>query len=315
MIRLTSKYKIGDLIWNGVISTEISSSYDQLTDTCTIEFPRRVSWQGKDLASGDNPLIRRGDAVEIELGYDDNNKSVFKGYVRQIKTNSPVEVVCEDEAYKLKQGAITKSYKDVDLKTLLQDTLGDIPFMAPDIRLGPFRVSKATPAKVLQYLKEKYFLKSFFRDGVLYVGLAVWPELQRKATVRFDLHVVENNLEYQKSEDIKIKLKLINMTKDNKKEEYEFGDPDGEQRTMHYYDLSSKEINKIGAEQVERLKYEGYRGTVTIFGEPQFRHGDIVEFIDPFYPERDGSYIIKQVSTSFGLDGYRQVLTPDIKVA
>lgn len=315
MIRLSSDISIGSYKWKGLVNCEVSSSWDNLTDTCAITFPRRVSWNNKSLASGNNPLIKKGDQVEIYTGYDDVNDLSFKGYVTEIMPQVPAEVSCEDEMWKLKQSTITKSYRDVQLRDLLNDIAFGYLFEAPDVRLGPFRINKATPAQVLEVLRKKYFLRSFFRDGTLYVGLAYWPELQKQHVINFNLHVVEHSLSYQRAEDIKINLKVIVINRDNTKTEYQFGDEEGEQRTLHYYDLERDEVNHIGGQELERLKYTGYRGELTIFGKPFINHGDIVKIIDPDYPEREGDYVIKSVVRTFGVDGYRQTITPDIKVA
>ncbi len=309
MIRLSSNIVIGAYAWLGHMNVEVVSSWETLTDTCTITVPRRISWEGKELASGDNALVKREDQVLVELGYDDDNVETFRGYVRTINVDSPTTITCEDAAYLLKRGKFTKTYRDATLSDVLQDALGSIlPYEAPAIRLGPFRISKATPAEVLQYLKEKYLIKSWIRDGKLYAGLAVWPDLQNTIKVNFSQNVVEHSLDYQRAEDVKIKLTLINMTKGNEKQEYEFGDPDGEQRTLHYYDLNEADINAIGEEQIKRLRYSGYKGDITIYGKPLARHGDVADITDPVYPERSGRYLIKTVTTSHGVGGYRQVL-------
>lgn len=314
MIRLTSEILIDQYRYNGVTDVAISSSWDNLTDTCTLTFPRKLEWKGKSVASGENPILKRGQKVTVNLGYDDDNQKVFEGYVKEISPNVPLVIKCEDAAWLLKQGAVTKSYKDATLQDVLTDSLGILPFEAPAVRLGPLRISNQTPAQVVDYLKKKYFLKAFFRDGKLYMGFAYWPELQSRHRIRFDLHVIQNELEYRRTEDIKIKLKIISVGPDNRKEEYEFGDPDGEQRTYHYYDKKADEINHIASQELERLKYTGYRGKATIFGYPQIRHGDIAELGDPFFPEKDGSYIIKSVDTNFGMNGFRQTIEPEILV-
>ena len=315
MIRLSSNLTIGSYRWNGLVGCEITSSWDNLTETCILTFPRRVSWKNKSLASGTDPLIRKGDAVSVELGYDDDNDLAFAGYVTQLVPQTPAEVHCENEMYLLKRKTITQSYEDVTLHELLTDILFGLSFQAPDMRLGPFRINKATPAQVLATLKDTYYLKSFFRDGKLYVGLAFWPELQKKHKIQFNLHVVEHDLIYQRAEDTKIKLKVIVIEKDNTKTEYDYGDEEGEQRTLHFYNLSKAEVDHIASEQIERLKFTGYRGDLTIFGKPFIQHGDIVTITDPDYPERAGEYVIRSVTRTYGTEGYRQTITPDIKIA
>lgn len=317
MIRLTSDIKIGSYTFKGVVNVQVDSSWDTFTDTCKITVPRRLSWAGKNIATGTDPLIRKGDQVTVSLGYESRNDVIFEGYVVSISTKIPVEITCEDKMWKLKQSSFTKAYKSVRLRTLLEDMLrGDFQFEAPTVELGPFRISNASPAQVLSELRDTYFLKSFFRDGKLYVGLAYWASLQKTHKIYFDRHVPQdgNSLDFVRKEDVKIKLKIVVIAKDNSKKEYEYGDKDGEERTFHYYSITKAQADQYGKTEIERLRYDGYRGSLTIFGQPAVRHGDVVELRDPVYPERDGSYLVKSVNTSFGTDGYRQTLELDTKV-
>jgi len=312
MLRLTSNITIGNYGFKNIVSVECASSWDTFTDTATIVIPRKVEWQGKYLYEH----IKKGDKVVIELGYNDQNKEIFQGYVTSVSARIPVEIKVEDAAWLLKQNTITKSYKKVELSQLLKDILPSVVlFEAPGVSLGSFRISNATTIKILEELKSAYFLKSFFRGGKLYVGFAYVPKLQKKHVLKFNQNVVSvDDLNYKIEDDVKIKLKIVNILPNNKKQEYEFGDTTGEQRTLTYYDKKEADIKKIGAEEIKRLRYTGYRGSITIFGEPMINHGDAVKLIDPKYPEREGTYLVKSVNKSFGDSGYRQTIELDIKI-
>lgn len=316
MIRLSSKITIGKYVFNGATEVEIDSSWDELTDTAKITLPRRLSWQGQDIILGKDPVLKKGDKVTIELGYDDDNDLAFVGYVTSVMATIPAEIHCEDAMWLLKQKTITKSYKSVGLKKLLQDLLlkSDTPFEASAVELGPFRITRASVAKVLEKLRSTYMLKSFFRDGKLYCGFAYWPKLQKRHKLRFDLNVIENDLTYVRAEDVKIKLTIVVISKGNEKKEFQFGDEDGEQRTLHYYDITDKQAKAIGEEEIVRLRYDGYRGGLTTFGKPFINHGDVVDLVDPFFPDRDGSYLVKKVARSSGFGGYRQTIELDSKI-
>lgn len=308
MLRLTSDIDIDRFKFRGVTQVEVNSSWDNLTDTCRLVFPREVSWQGRALATGAEPLLRRLQPVTVRLGYDDVNTEVFRGYVRDVSGEIPVRVECEDAMYLLKQGEVTKSYRSVSLSTLMSEVIaGAVPVqVTADQELGQFRISKASPAKVLQYLREKYFIRSFFREGTLYVGLAYVAALQRERKIRFDRNVISHNLEFRLKEDIRLLLKGIILMPDNSRQEIEVGDRDGEQRTFHYYNISKADATRQLEAELERLRYTGYRGTFTTFGRPDIRHGDIVDLTDPIYPDRQGRYLVRRVRTTFGTGGYRQ---------
>jgi len=315
MLRLTSEITIGTYRFTSVNQVEIDSSWDNLTDTCTLTFPRQISWEGRSLASGADPLLKRKMPVTVKLGYDGKNTEVFRGYVRDISAEIPVKVVCEDGMYLLKQGQFTKSYRSVDTKTIVGDMGLSVPFeVVANATLGQFRISKSTPAKVLEYLREHYFVKSFFREGKLYVGLAYVAALQRRRKIRFDRNVIDHTLEYREKDDVQLYLKAVIMMPDNTKVEVFEGEEGGEQRTFHYYNMTKADASKLLKQEAERLKYTGYRGSFNTFGSPDIRHGDLVEMEDPNYPERDGTYLVKRVKITFGMSGYRQEVELETKL-
>lgn len=310
MLRLTSEIELCQFAFKGVTEVQVESSWDNLTDTCTLVFPRRVSWKGRELATGTDPLLKRKMPVVVRLGYDDQNTEAFRGYVRDVSGEIPVRVECEDAMYLLKSGRFNASYRNVTLSQLISDMIGEntqVPYkVVADQPLGQLRISNATPAKVLEYIRERYFVRSFFREGTLYVGWAYVAELQRERKFRFDRNVVANNLEFRERDDVKMSLKGVIMLPGNKKEEVTVGDEFGEVRTFHYYNISKADAKKRLEAEIERLKFTGYRGTFTTFGSPDVRHGDIVDLSDPVYPDRAGRYLVKSVKTTFGTGGYRQ---------
>lgn len=310
MLRLTSDIELGPFGFKGVTEARVESSWDNLTDTCTLVFPRRVSWKGRDLATGSDPLLKRQMPVTVRLGYDDQTTEVFRGYVRDVSGEIPARVECEDDMYLLKRGEFNASYRNVTLAKLISDMVGEntsVPYqVVADQPLGQLRISKASPAKVLEFIRERYFVRSFFREGTLYVGLAYVAALQRSRSIRFDRNVVSNNLEFRERDDVKMSLKGIIMLPGNKKKEVQVGDEFGEVRTFHYYNISEADAKKRLEAEIERLKFTGYRGSFTTFGSPDIRHGDIVDLSDPIYPDRAGRYLVKSVKTTFGAGGYRQ---------
>lgn len=316
MLKLSSHVTIGPYSFAGVTEVSGDSSWDNLTDTCELVFPRKVSWKGRTLATGDSPLLVRKMPVLVKLGYDGALTEVFRGFVRDVSGEIPVRVRCEDGMYLLKTGEFTKSYRSVKLSVLMRDLLGAVvPYeVVADVELGPFRISRATPAKVLEYLREHYFVRAWFREGTLYVGLPYVGALQRARTVRFDRNIIEHRLEFRQKEDVRLLLKAVIMKADNKRVEVEVGDKDGEQRTFHYQDMSEAAAKVMLEGEAERLRYTGYRGSFTTFGKPDIRHGDVVDLEDPDYPERAGRYLVKKVTIRFGSDGYRQEVELESKV-
>lgn len=337
MIRLTSRLEIGEYAFNFVNKIEVNSTWENLTDTCMITIPRRVRIKNADtglytdaITAGPEGLWKRNDPVKVYLGYDDDNNLIFDGVLTRIAPKLPLQFHCEDKMFLLKQVTIKKYSKaSVSLPELLADILPIDPttgkqyeFEAEDIGLGKFIIEKSTIVEVFDYLKKAPFgLSTYFKDGKLYSGFA-YRISSIADIVTGDLPIFEfqrniiddSNLEYLRDDDVKLKVRVVNRNAANQIKEYEFGDTDGELRTIQTYNLTVADVNKIGQEALEKYKYEGFRGSFTTFLQPQVKHGQAVQMIDPLIPDRSGVYLVRQVRTNFGMDGGRQEITLDRKL-
>jgi len=317
LFRLICKISIGQYLFNYVHEVEVNSSWENLTDTATIILPKKLNFKNKPLANGADALFKKGDKVKIELGYAgkllETYNTVFEGFISAIKPSIPFVLECEDAMWLLKQSSITKSWKSVSLKQLLS-AIQPLTFDCDDIALGQFRVTRVTPAQILQELKEKYGLYSWVRDGKLYCG-KVGSLLN--ANIRnfvFQEDIINSDLTYLRKEDIKLKVKGISILPNNTKIEVEEGDSDGELRTFNYYNLKEADLRKVVKQDAARLRYEGYKGNFESFLLPFVRHGDIVLLDDLLLPDRKGKYLVKSVTTTFGQGGGRQRIEIDRKV-
>lgn len=97
-----------DLINNVVVDT----SYDKLTDTVVVSFPRNINYNGKNVFVGKDAIFKRKDKIKIELGYDPKYRTVFNGYITKVGASNPVVIHCEDEMFILKNTNITYPEKN-----------------------------------------------------------------------------------------------------------------------------------------------------------------------------------------------------------
>jgi len=181
--------------------------------------------------------------------------------------------------------------------------------------IGQMRVVNSSPAKVLEHLKKEYGLYTYFKQGKLLCGLAYWPDKAVRHVFKFQHNIIQDNLEFIQEEDIKLKVKAVAIAQDNTKKEIQVGDPDGELRTLHFYDVSEKDLKTLAEQKLEELKYDGYKGTFVTFGEPMVDIGDIAIIKDEKFPDREGNYYIKSVEITFGKRGYRQKIELGPKVS
>ncbi len=309
MLRPLVNIQIGDFVFDYVHELEVESGWDTLTDTCTIKLPRKLAFNGKSVKD----LLRVGDAVTVECGYNEKTMTTFQGYVARISPNIPIVIECEDAMWLLKRNNVTVSLQKASLATVLAAVLpaGFAMGEVDSFVIGNFRATKVSAAKVLEFLRKEYGVVSYIKNGKLFSGLAYrFSGIGEDVEIHLQSDVAGNsNLEYKLADDLKLKLQAISLMPDNTKIEVELGDPDGEQRTLHYYNLSEKSLRQAAEADFVRLKHDGYTGSVSIFGGKAAEHGGVSQLTDAEFPERSGRYLIDKVRTAFGMGGYRQEIS------
>jgi hypothetical protein len=198
---------------------------------------------------------------------------------------------------------------------ILKDT--NISFKALDCQLGQFKTQNAPISKVLQVLRNNFGLYSYFIDGTLYVGLPFQKNLATEQYFLFEKQMITDgmDLQYLKKEDVKIQIKGVIIGNDNQKTEYVYGDLDGDLRTIFQYGGTKATLDVTAQSFLEQANYTGYYGSFLTFLEPAAVPGDYAIIDSYMYPERKGTYLIKSVETSFGVDGGRQKIELERKIA
>lgn len=306
MKRLNSEITIGANTFDFVTDIEIKSTWKEFTDVATITIPKRITKKGQAITNGDNAIFKRGDKVEIKLGYYPNLVTVFTGYVNTVEIATPIKIEVHDAMFLLKQKSHTKSWKMVSLTELLSAVVSGVPVNSVSANLGSFRITNVTAVQILDELKSTYLLDCFVQNGTLYVGRQYIAEIQKTHEIIVERDVIDDNMVWTNEADTKIKLKAISMKPDNTKIEIEVGDTDGETRTAHYYNLSESDLKAIAEKELPKFKFTGFRGGFTTFGEPLIQHGDVIYYKSLKLPERNGKYFVDTVETSFGQSGFRQ---------
>lgn len=294
----------------------VSDSFDTLTGTGTVILPQNLRYQNRNIYEGENPLVMRGDRIEIQAGYFPKIKTIFTGYISKISNNIPIELKCEDEMWQLKQQLSPNlSYEDVNLRTLIARVLSNTnqPFKSINAGLGKIRIQGANIGKVLNVLRDNYGIYSFMRDGVLLVGLPYYPDDALTQTILFERQIIETDMEYLRKEDVRVSVKGV-LINGSEKQEFNFGDETGEQRTVFQYGGTYDDLKRTCDSFLEQMNYTGYYGKFTTFLEPRMRHGDYVRLVSYKLPERNGTYLIKDVQTSFGINGGRQTVELERRV-
>ena len=331
MKRLVSQIRIGNFTFDYVTNLTIQTSWDTFTDTATITIPNKFIKQNEVIIAGTDNLFKRGDIVEINIGYFPDLKRRFTGFIKDIKPESPLVLECEDPMYLLKQvNLISKQFIDTTIKTVIEYATKDldnltIEYDDPDGEIGSFEIDNkgfVNAVTVFEVLKKQFGYNIYFQDGVLQVRiLNSILTLDKPAHVMdITFNVIEDNLKFQRDDDVGMVVRFESKQKDNSVITL-FGYKDkgktvisnkpkqgGIVNSWKVPELSEELIRKLITKNIDKYIWEGFQGSFTTFLEPEIEHSDKIDYIDPKHSEKNGRYLIKNVIINFGVDGGRQTV-------
>ena len=309
---LIDKYEVGS-----INEATVESGWAKFTDLATVKLARKMAFDGSPVVCKD--YFKTGQAIVVKLGYNEKNYQRFAGFVSKVYDTVPFQMDCQDRMWKLKQTNITKTWKNIKLKALLQALVPGVQVKCVEATITVFSVEFLNAVQCLDKLRDEWGLYTFFRKGVLTCGLQYDPDTATTHTFWFKYDgakhdgeglVLANKLVFRNKADVKIRVKAINIHEDNSRTTVEVGDADGQEVTVHFYNEKDSELKKVAARRLADMHYDGYSGSFETFALPVVNHGDIVKLIDADYPERDGSYWVDEVKTWFTMSqGIKQEIT------
>lgn len=314
MFVLECTIDIGKYRFSQVHDVEITKSVETIGDTAIIKLPTRFKVRN---ANGGyiftEDAIKIGDPVTIGLGYKNVYSGIeFKGYVKKISPKSPTVIECEDAIWLLRRKNITKAFYKTNLKEILnevvKDTSIDLADEIPEFDIDKWIVKNANGAQVLQSLKDTFMMRAYMNDqNKLNCGLDQFENIGKVVNCDLNYNLVDVNLDFKSREERKVKIVIEYRGNDNKVKSITSGDTDGAEHKIKIHAVSNEvQLKQMAEKELERLKYDGFEGDITTFLVPFSTRGMKAKIIDIDHPNREGSYFIKKVVTSFGTNGARR---------
>lgn len=280
---------------------------------------------------------------------------IFQGFISKVHSQIPIELELEDNMWKLKQTpAPTLTFKETDsleyiLKILLNGT-GFTHKALTTTTFGEFQIGNESVAQVLQRMQKTYGFEFYFRGTELRGGLIIYIESDAETQLfRFQQNIINDDLQYMRKDDIVLsaiahntiientgrtckdgtaktkhtRLEVLVTIKNGIRTDKQINKGDivpenieGERRTFFFPGAKNvTELADLAYNKMIQYYYTGLRGTFTTFGIPFVQQGDNADIKDPILPERDGIYKIKAVEYSGGINGLRQTIHLDYKLA
>jgi hypothetical protein len=204
-----------------------------------------------------------------------------------------------------------------------------------------------TIASFLSKLKKDAFIFTYFRGNTLRVGRTIYVDAEAKTkTFEFQNNIISSDLSFKRIDDLILSAVATNhiqeqvgtakdgsvktkntrievlVTLQNDKvvsKSIKAGDKpestDGERRTFTFLEAKTEnDLITLATEALKKYYYSGLKGKFTTFGTPYVQFGDQCKIINNKLPEQNGTYKIKGVEYSGGIEGMRQIIELDYKV-
>ncbi|MTK53295.1 hypothetical protein [Paludibacter sp.] len=320
-LNMTSQVRLGNVLLDNISGFEVNENILEMSNTAKITIPKNY---GKLAGKTILEQFKVGDKVTIDAGYNGELGRDFTGYVREIGTDLPLVIECDDETYPLRQTNYIKSYKNATLKQVLTDIIPpSITFECPAVTLGKLQIDNASAFVVLQDLIQKYGLYSRLHDGHLRVGLAYdfgGASKQYNYYLNDPEHgnVKKNNLKYKRKEDYKIRFKAIAISPNGKKTTVTVGskETDANERTLNFAGpMTEVQLRERALAVMSKTVFDGYTGDITGFGRPAVHAGDSLVIHNADNSEMAGNYLIEKVDITYNdSDGYSRKSTLGYKI-
>lgn len=306
MYKMSWDIKIGSYRLKMVEKVSIKRSVELLADTATVTLPATVF--NKTISIEDK--IKVGDAVEIELGYNDDLKTEFKGYLKSIKTDGgSLTLELEDDIYLFRKSVKDEEMKDASVKKILENICSQVGGFSVscdyDFTYDKFVINNATGYDVLKKIQDEASPNIYLKDKVLHVH-PQYAEIFGEARYDFGKNIEREgtDLKYKSEDERKFLIVVEGTDETGATVSVEKGVTGGDKMTLKLPGVSSKSSLEQKAQSVlEQKVYTGYEGSFQTWLVPYVDAGYKVAITDPDYEIKNGTYYVISVEMTFSKDG------------
>lgn len=306
MYKMSWDIKIGGYRLKMVEKVSIKRSVELLADTATVTLPATVF--NKTISIEDK--IKVGDAVEIELGYNDDLKTEFKGYLKSIKTDGgSLTLELEDNIYLFRKSVKDEEMKDASVKKILENICSQVGGFSVscdyDFTYDKFVINNATGYDVLKKIQDEASPNIYLKDKVLHVH-PQYAEIFGEARYDFSKNIEREgtDLKYKSEDERKFLIVVEGTDETGATVSVEKGTTGGDKMTLKLPGVSSRSSLEQKAQSVlEQKVYTGYEGSFQTWLVPYVDAGYKVAITDPDYEVKNGTYYVISVETTFSKDG------------
>ncbi len=315
-----------------VVEINIVKSSKNLSDTASLNcvifnFNRHIIIKDSfdDGGNSENKLFklyRRGQKIEIFLGYNDKLKLEFSGYIKEVKTdNEGMSIECEDGLFLFRKPVPNKVFKNTSIVEIANYLIKNIDpsfKLVCDYNIGyeKFTIHKADAIDVLQKIQEETSADVFFDTGKKELHIhGAYMYKTGEAFYSLQKNIETSSLEYKTAEDRKIEMTVESVGTDGKTINYTTGTTGGERIIKKVGRMSKSAIKVIADVEYKNRMSSSYVGSFDTWLIPYVEPGYTIGIDDEDFPEKDDLFYCESVTTNFSENGGKRTVTPSIKLS
>ena len=321
MFKMSYNIEIGSYRLKHVESVKITRSVENLMDTATIVTPATVFNKALEVQE----KLKASSPVKIQLGYDDNLKTEFEGYLKSVKTDGgSLTLECEDALYLFRGSVKNAENKNITVKTLLQKMILELEQGNEDLKklhitlncqydfsYEKFTTVNASGLEVLKKIHDEAKPNIFLKDNVLHIQPLYFdmglPTIAYNMAVNIDRDGM--NLKYRRADERKLKVTAKGKNSARKEISVTIGEPNGDTETINFPGVTTEEqLKKLAQTAHDGKVYEGYEGDFTAWLVPYIEPGYSVMLKDDDDEVKNGKYYVLKVDTTFDSSGGKRIV-------
>lgn len=312
MFVMTHEIKIDGKIIPLITAVSVKMDVTQLANTATIELPA-TAFKRRLAQVAD---IRRGQKVEIRLGYDDRNELEFSGYVnRRTDKDGGMIVECEDAMFLFRQTQMAnQEFVNPTMKSLLGKVAQAVGGIKVDTQLDysyeKFVFQNASAFDVLKKIQEETKAHIYLTtDNVLHVEPQYIEKSSKVVKYSFQANICRDglNLTWKDTTENPLIVEVEGTGKVNgkvTKVTVTSGKAGGDRIKEKIRGIVDKKtLQSIADDMLASRNHTGFEGSFDAWLRPFVTAGDFVELIDDEDGTRNGKYYVKSVETTFDSGG------------
>ena len=312
MFVMTHEIKIDGKIIPLITAVSVKMDVTQLANTATVELPA-TAFKRRLAQVAD---IRRGQKVEIRLGYDDRNEVEFDGYVnRRTDKDGGMIVECEDAMFLFRQTQMAnQEFVNPTMKSLLGKVAQAVGGIKVDTKLDysyeKFVFQNASAFDVLKKIQEETKAHVYLTtDNVLHVEPQYIEKSSKVVKYSFQANICRDglNLTWTDTTENPLIVEVEGTGKVNgkvTKVTVTSGKAGGDRIKEKIRGIVDKKtLQSIADDMLASRNHIGFEGSFDAWLRPFVTAGDFVELIDDEDGTRNGKYYVKSVETTFDSGG------------